>query len=66
MLMVLANIRLETLLGSSANVLASLGSIVGRGQWLKILVIADATIVLCGGIMTGVVASAGVIEALSR
>jgi len=71
MLMVLANLPLETLLGiggtgASANILALLGSVVGKGQWLKTLVIVDAALVLSGGIMTGLIAACSVIDALRR
>lgn len=64
MLLVLANLPIDTIL-SGDNVLALLGGIAGRGQWLKILVVVDAVVVLCGGIMTGIIAFCGPVEALS-
>lgn len=55
MLLVLAVVPLDTIL-SGANVLSALGLMVA-GRWLRILVVVDAVIVLCGGVLTGMLAS---------
>ena len=53
--------------GGSANVLALLAEAAGQGSsWLKILVVVDAAIVLCGGIITGIISFCGLVEALAR
>ncbi|PWN48311.1 hypothetical protein IE53DRAFT_319658 [Violaceomyces palustris] len=64
MLLVLANVPLKDVLGGS-NVLSLLGNVAGKGEWLKVFVVIDAAIVLCGGIMTGIIAFCGLAEALS-
>lgn len=63
MLLVLALIPMDAIL-SGANVLALLGQVAGRGAWLKVFVVIDACLVLCGGIITGIVAFCGLIDAL--
>ena len=63
MLMLLAVVPLDQI-RSGDNVLAMLGQVAGRGTWLKIFIVADACIVLCGGIITGAVAFCGLVEAL--
>ncbi|KDN52823.1 hypothetical protein K437DRAFT_149115 [Tilletiaria anomala UBC 951] len=51
----------------SANILALLGDAAGKGSpWLKVLVVIDAVVVLCGGIITGIVSFGGLVEALAR
>lgn len=63
MLLVLALVPMDSIL-SGANVLALLGQVAGRGAWLKIFVVIDACLVLCGGIITGIVAFCGLIDTL--
>ncbi len=63
MLLVLALVPMEGILGGS-NVLALLGQVAGRGAWLKLFVVVDACLVLCGGIITGIVAFCGLVDAL--
>uniref|UniRef100_V5EGM9 AAAP amino acid permease n=2 Tax=Kalmanozyma brasiliensis (strain GHG001) TaxID=1365824 RepID=V5EGM9_KALBG len=63
MLLVLALIPMEGIL-SGANVLALLGQVAGRGAWLKFFVVVDACLVLCGGIITGIVAFCGLVDSL--
>ncbi|SPO20620.1 uncharacterized protein UTRI_00096 [Ustilago trichophora] len=63
MLLVLALVPMEAILGGS-NVLALLGQVAGRGAWLKVFVVIDACLVLCGGIITGIVAFCGLVDAL--
>ena len=63
MLLVLALVPMEAIL-SGSNVLALLGQVAGRGAWLKLLVVIDACLVLCGGIITGIVAFCGLVDAL--
>ncbi|KAJ3568956.1 hypothetical protein NP233_g5372 [Leucocoprinus birnbaumii] len=55
MLLVLAIVPLDTVL-SGANVLSALG-LLAAGRWLRVLVVIDAVIVLCGGVLTGILAS---------
>lgn len=63
MLLVLALVPMDQILGGS-NVLALLGQVAGRGAWLKLFVVIDACLVLCGGIITGIVAFCGLVDAL--
>lgn len=63
MLLVLALVPMDGILGGS-NVLALLGDVAGKGAWLKIFVVVDACLVLCGGIITGIVAFCGLIDSL--
>lgn len=63
MLLVLALVPMEGILGGS-NVLALLGQVAGKGAWLKLFVVVDACLVLCGGIITGIVAFCGLVDAL--
>ncbi|PWZ03009.1 hypothetical protein BCV70DRAFT_197245 [Testicularia cyperi] len=65
MLLVLAVVPIEQVL-SGANVLSLLGEVAGRGHWLKLFVVIDACLVLCGGIITGVVAFCGLIDSLCQ
>lgn len=71
MLLVLAVVPLDVIL-SGANVLSALGQMVSQillaflccsryglkasGMWLRIFVVVDAVIVLCGGVLTGAIA----------
>ncbi|TKY90086.1 hypothetical protein EX895_000084 [Sporisorium graminicola] len=63
MLLVLALVPMDAILGGS-NVLALLGQVAGRGAWLKLFVVVDACLVLCGGIITGIVAFCGLVDTL--
>ncbi len=63
MLLVLALVPMDAVLGGS-NVLALLGQVAGHGAFLKLFVVVDACIVLCGGIITGIVAFCGLLDAL--
>ena len=63
MLLVLALVPMDSIL-SGSNVLSLLGQVAGRGAWLKLLVVIDACLVLCGGIITGIVAFCGLVDAL--
>ncbi|KAJ9477109.1 AAAP amino acid permease [Pseudozyma hubeiensis] len=63
MLLVLALVPMQAIL-SGANVLSLLGQVAGRGAWLKIFVVIDACLVLCGGIITGIVAFCGLVDTL--
>nr|CDI51008.1 conserved hypothetical protein [Melanopsichium pennsylvanicum 4] len=65
MLLVLALVPMQAILGGS-NVLALLGQVAGRGAWLKLFVVVDACLVLCGGIITGIVAFCGLVDALCQ
>lgn len=64
MLLVFANLRTAEIL-SGANVLSLLGEAVAS-RWLRILIVVDASIVLCGGILTGFLSVASVVMRLSR
>lgn len=50
--------------GGSANLLALLGARVVGGNWLRLLVTIDAAVVLCGGIITGIISFCGLFFAL--
>ncbi|SOV03108.1 uncharacterized protein UDID_20054 [Ustilago sp. UG-2017a] len=63
MLLVIALVPMDGILGGS-NVLALLGQVAGRGVWLKLFVVVDASLVLGGGIITGIVAFCGLVDAL--
>ncbi|KXN88407.1 hypothetical protein AN958_07313 [Leucoagaricus sp. SymC.cos] len=55
MLLVLAIVPLDVVL-AGANVLSSL-SLRVAGRWLRIWLVVDAVIVLCGGVLTGILAA---------
>ncbi|KAI0338562.1 hypothetical protein BDW22DRAFT_1362598 [Trametopsis cervina] len=64
MLLVLALVPLNTIL-SGANVLSVLAE-VAAGRWLRIFTVVDAVIVLCGGVLTGILGACELFEQLSR
>lgn len=64
MVLVLAVVPLDVML-SGANVLSTLG-LMAAGRWLRIFVVVDAVIVLCGGVLTGIMASCELFEQLAR
>ncbi|CAL1697826.1 unnamed protein product [Somion occarium] len=63
MLFLLALVPLETIL-SGANVLSALAS-VAAGKWLRIWVVVDAVVVLCGGVLTGILGACELSDSLS-
>ncbi|KAF9467230.1 amino acid permease-domain-containing protein [Collybia nuda] len=63
MILVLAVVPLETIL-SGANVLSILAER-AAGRWLRIWVVVDAIIVLCGGVLTGILSACELLEQLS-
>ncbi|SJX60084.1 uncharacterized protein SRS1_11398 [Sporisorium reilianum f. sp. reilianum] len=63
MLLVLALVPMDAILGGS-NVLAMLADVAGRGAFLKLFVVVDACLVLCGGIITGIIAFCGLVDTL--
>lgn len=64
MLLVFANLPLQTIL-SGSNVLSLLAQDVA-GRWLRIVVVVDASIVLCGGVVTGLLSTVSLLERLAR
>lgn len=64
MLLVVATIPLDLIRGG-ANVLSVLGETVA-GKWLRIWIVADAFIVLCGGTLTGILSACELLEQLSQ
>ncbi|TEB34238.1 amino acid permease [Coprinellus micaceus] len=64
MILVIATIPLDIIRGG-ANVLSVLGEMVA-GKWLRIWVVCDAFIVLCGGVLTGILSACELLEQLSR
>ncbi|CAL1697829.1 unnamed protein product [Somion occarium] len=64
MLFLLALVPLETIL-SGANVLSALAS-VAAGKWLRIWVVVDAVVVLCGGVLTGILGACELSDRLAR
>ncbi|THU77928.1 hypothetical protein K435DRAFT_973734 [Dendrothele bispora CBS 962.96] len=63
MTLVLGIIPLEEILGGT-NVLSVLGDRAG-GRWLRIWITVDAIVVLCGGVLTGILSSTELISQLS-
>ncbi|KAF9556823.1 hypothetical protein CPC08DRAFT_641000 [Agrocybe pediades] len=63
MLLLIALIPLETIL-SGANVLSVLAQASG-GRWLRTWIVVDAIIVLCGGVLTGILAACELFEQLT-
>lgn len=64
MLFVLAILPLSTIT-SGANVLSSLGEVTG-GKWLRIWIVVDAAVVLCAGVLTGILGANALIARLTR
>ncbi|KAF9453356.1 AAAP amino acid permease [Macrolepiota fuliginosa MF-IS2] len=55
MLLVLATVPLDVIL-AGANVLSVL-SLLAAGRWLRVLLAIDAIVVLCGGVLTGILSA---------
>ncbi|KAI0798140.1 amino acid permease-domain-containing protein [Abortiporus biennis] len=64
MLFSFALLPMETILGG-ANVLSELGDI-AAGKWLRQWIVVDAFIVLCGGVLTGILGASALCEQLAR
>lgn len=64
MLFVLAHVPLPTVLGG-ANVLSVLAQTVA-GRWLRVWVVVDAVITLCGGVLTGILGACELFDRLAR
>lgn len=64
MLLVFANLPTADIL-SGANVLSLLGEAVAA-RWLRIVVVVDASVVLCGGILTGFLSVASLLGRLTK
>ncbi|KAI0790136.1 amino acid permease-domain-containing protein [Irpex lacteus] len=64
MLFVLALVPLDTVL-SGGNVLSILAE-TAAGKWLRIITVADAVIVLCGGVLNGILSACELFERLAR
>ncbi|KII92394.1 hypothetical protein PLICRDRAFT_172492 [Plicaturopsis crispa FD-325 SS-3] len=62
-LLVMAMIPMETILGG-ANVLSALAQ-VSAGRWLRTWIVIDAVIVLCGGVLTGILSACELLEQLA-
>ncbi|KAF5384450.1 hypothetical protein D9615_003405 [Tricholomella constricta] len=63
MVLVLAVVPLETVLGG-ANVLSVLAEM-AAGRWLRMWIVVDAIIVLCGGVLTGILSACELLEQLA-
>ncbi|PPQ71248.1 hypothetical protein CVT26_010990 [Gymnopilus dilepis] len=63
MLLALALVPLDTILGG-ANVLSVLAA-VSAGRWLRVWIVVDAVIVLCGGVLTGILAASELLSQLA-
>ncbi|KAF8957524.1 AAAP amino acid permease [Flammula alnicola] len=63
MLLVLAVVPLDVILGG-ANVLSVLAQASG-GRWLRTWIVIDAIIVLCGGVLTGILSACELLEQLA-
>ncbi|KZT26173.1 hypothetical protein NEOLEDRAFT_1177956 [Neolentinus lepideus HHB14362 ss-1] len=64
MVFVLANVPLDRIT-SDANVLSDLAER-AAGQWLRIWTVIDAIVVLCGGVLTGILSACELIERLAH
>ncbi|EKM52801.1 uncharacterized protein PHACADRAFT_212012 [Phanerochaete carnosa HHB-10118-sp] len=64
MLFVLAHVPLGTIVGQG-NILSVLAQTVA-GKWLRTWVVVDAVIVLCGGVLTGILGACELFERLAR
>ncbi|KAJ7057401.1 hypothetical protein C8F01DRAFT_1256653 [Mycena amicta] len=67
MLLVLSLVPLADILGENGNgnLLSLLGQRAG-GRWLRTLVVVDATVVLCGGVLSGILSACQLFEQLAR
>ncbi|KAJ7052838.1 AAAP amino acid permease [Mycena amicta] len=67
MLLVLSLVPLADILGEngSGNLLSLLGQRAG-GRWLRTVVVVDATVVLCGGVLSGILSACQLFEQLAR
>ncbi|KAF9045413.1 AAAP amino acid permease [Panaeolus papilionaceus] len=63
MILVLAVIPLDTIQGG-ANVLSVLAQM-AAGRWLRTWIVVDAIIVLCGGVLTGILSACELLEQLA-
>ncbi|KAF7335637.1 Aaap amino acid permease [Mycena venus] len=63
-MLVLATVPLERVLGG-ANVLSALAEM-SAGPWLRKWLVVDATIVLCGGVLTGILSACELFEQLAH
>ncbi|KAH6906793.1 amino acid permease [Coprinopsis sp. MPI-PUGE-AT-0042] len=64
MLLVMAIVPLDVTRGG-ANILSVLGE-KSAGRWLRVLVVVDAFIVLCGGVLTGILSACELLQRLSQ
>ncbi|KAJ7106514.1 amino acid permease-domain-containing protein [Mycena epipterygia] len=62
--LVLATVPLETVL-RGANVLSVLAEM-SAGQWLRTWIVVDAAVVLCGGVLTGILSACELFEQLAH
>ncbi|KAF7375410.1 Aaap amino acid permease [Mycena sanguinolenta] len=62
--LVLATVPLEQVI-SGANVLSVLAGM-SAGPWLRRWIVVDATVVLCGGVLTGILSACELFEQLAR
>ncbi|TFK40382.1 AAAP amino acid permease [Crucibulum laeve] len=63
MILVLAIVPLDIIKGG-ANVLSILAQLAG-GRWLRIWIVIDAIVVLCGGVLTGILSACELLEQLA-
>ncbi|RUP43698.1 hypothetical protein BC936DRAFT_136842 [Jimgerdemannia flammicorona] len=63
-LLATAVVPMSVLMVSSANVLSVMAEYAG-GKWLRWLIVADAVIVLCAGVLTGFIGVGGLIEKMA-
>ncbi|TFK19141.1 amino acid permease [Coprinopsis marcescibilis] len=64
MLLVMAIVPLDVTRGG-ANILSVLGEM-AAGKWLRVWVVVDAFVVLCGGVLTGILSACELLERLSQ
>jgi Amino acid permease len=62
-----ALVPIEELRNNSAVAVSILGQYaVGGHRWLRIWIMVDAIIVLCAGVLTGLIAATGLMERMAR
>jgi amino acid transporter len=66
MLLVWALVPYSDIQSHNANILSLLAEHAARAKWLRYLLVADAVLVLCAGVLTGIISSCGAIERLTR
>jgi Mg2+/citrate symporter len=66
-LVAIALVPIDVLRNNSAIAVSILGQYAtGGNRWLRIWIMVDAVIVLCAGVLTGLIAAVGLVERMAR